>query len=371
MKESISSRQAILLIMICRITTILTIMPTIYIEPANQDNWIVIIVSFAYILLSSIPALFLSSKFSDLNFIGYIEKIFGKFIGKIIGITYIIFYMRTVILFSYLSIQIIRTAFLPDIKPVMTIILLIISCIYIASKGSVTIGRYTELFVPIILVVISLFIILGYNNIDLTIFLPIYKDSTFWQINYGAIKLAYLFIDLSILLMISPKLKNKEERNIIFVKTTFYSQLFILITVMVTQGSLGVEQAKHSNFPFLAFIRLIDAYSLFERVESIYILIWLFAMVIKITAYIHITDEGLKQIFKKKSGNKFLYIIGIISILVTFYLADINPKSSQMVNLNNWEYIYYFVHKTMIPVIAVLVYFVRRKTFESEEKLQS
>ena len=371
MKESISSRQAVLLIMICRVTTILTIMPTIYIEPANQDIWIVTIVSFAYILLSAIPALFLSSKFSELNYIGYIEKIFGKFIGKIIGIVYIIFYMRTAILFSYISIQMIRTSFLPDTKPLITIIFLIISCIYIASKGSVTIGRYTELFVPVILGVISLFIILGYNNVDLTVFLPIYKDSSFWQINYGAIKLTYLFIDLSILLMISPKLKNKKERNIIFVKTTFYSQIFILITVVVTQASLGVEQAKHSNFPFLAFIRLIDAYSLFERVESIYILIWLFAMVIKITAYIHITDEGLKEIFKDKSGNKFLYIIGIVCIIVTFYMADINPKSSQMVDLNNWEYAYNFVHKTMIPVIAVLVYFIRRKSFKSEEKLQS
>lgn len=371
MKESISSRQAILLIMICRITTILTIMPTIYIEPANQDIWIIIIVSFAYIILTSIPALFLSSKFSELNYIGYIEKIFGKFIGKIIGITYIIFYIRTAILFCYISIQMIRTSFLPDVKPLITIIFLIISCIYIASKGSVTIGRYTELFVPVILSLVSLFIILAYNNIDFTVFLPIYKDSTFWQINFGAIKLAYLFIDLSILLMISPKLENKEERNSIFIKTTFYSQIFILITVMVTQGSLGVEQAKHSNFPFLAFIRLIDAYSIFERVESIYILIWLFAMMIKITAYIHITDEGLKQIFKNKSGNKFLYIIGIVCILVTFYMTDINPESSQMVDLKSWEYVYFFIHKTIIPVIAVLVYFIRRKTFKSEEKLQS
>lgn len=371
MNERISSRQAILLITICRTVTILTIMPTIYVEPANQDIWIVIILSFAYTMVTAIPVLYLSSKFSELNFIGYIEKIFGRFIGKIIGSIYVFFYIKTAIKYSYISIQMMRTSFLSNTKPIITIIFLILSCLYIASKGSVAIGRYTEFFVPTILGVMGLFIILGYDNVDLAVLLPIYKDSTFWEVNYGAIKLTYLFIDIYILLMISPKLENKEDRKSIFIFSVFYSLIFILITVVVTQGALGIEQAKHSNFPFLLYIRLVQAYSLFERVESVYMLLWIIAMMIKITAYIHIADEGLKEIFPKEPGNKFLYIIGAISIGTTFYFAEINAQSTKIINLQAWEYIYYFIHKTGIPLIALLVYFIRRKTLEPGEKLQS
>jgi spore germination protein (amino acid permease) len=370
MNEKISSRQAILLIMICRIVTILTIMPTIYIEPANQDTWIVIIVSGFYTILTSIPALFLSSRFNELNFIGYIKKIFGKIIGKIIGFIYILFYLRTTILYCYISIQMIRSTFLPDTKASITIIFLIVSCIYIASQGPIVLGRYTELFVPIILFFMLMFIFLGYKNIELNVLLPVYKDSTFWKINYGAIKLTYLFVDLSVLLMIGHKLEEPKERWTIFVKSIIYSLVFILATVIVTQGALGVEQSKHSNFPFLAYIRLISSYSIFERVESIYILLWVFAMVIKITAYLNITNEGVKEIFKHKSKNLFLYTIGFFCILITFYFAEINPKSTEIINIKDLEYVYYFIHKTLIPLIAVLVYFIRRKTFESEEKLQ-
>lgn len=370
MSEKVTSRQAILLITICRIATILTIMPTIGVEPANQDIWIVIILSSFYTLLISLPVLFLSNKFNDLNFIGIMGKVLGKFIGKIVGIIYVVFYIRTAILFLYVTVQMIRTSFLPNNKPIITIIILMISCIYICSKGSVNMGRYAELFVPGMLVFIILFVILGYNNVDLSILLPIYKDSTLWEINYGAIKLTYLFLDLSILIMIAPKLEHRNEIKKIFFSSVFYSAIIIIITIVVTQAALGIEQAKHSNFPFLSYIRLIRSYSIFERVESLYILLWIIAMTIKISAYIHIADEGMKEILKKGSENKFLYIIGTICILITAYFADINPIYIQIENMSSWEYIYYFIHKTAIPLIALLVYFIRRKKFTSEEKLQ-
>lgn len=371
MSEKITNRQAILLITMCRLVTILTIMPTINVEPANQDIWIVIIVSFFYTILTSIPALFISSKFNDLNFIEIMVKIFGKGIGKIVGIIYIAFYIRMTIIINYISIQMIRTSFLPDNKPIITIIILMISCIYICTKGSVTIGRYAELLVPGLLTLLGIFFILGYDNVDLSILLPIYKDSTFLDINLGAIKLTYLFLELHILLMIGPKLEHREDKKKIFISSVIYSLIIILITVIFTQGTLGIEQAKHSNFPFLLYIRLIRTYSIFERLESFYILFWIIGMVIKISTYLHIADEGMKGIFKKGSGNRYLYTIGVFIILVTFYLADINPKPIEVINLGNWEYLYYFIYKTGIPLIALLVYFIRRKKFEDGERLES
>lgn len=371
MKEGISSRQAILLITICRIISVLTIMSAIYMGPANQDTWIVVLTSFIYTILASIPILFLSNKFNNLTIIEYMEKIFGKFVGKVVAIIYAIFYTRTAILFSYIAIQMIRSSFLPDTKPIITIVVLMISCVYIASKGSEVIARFAETFVPIILIMISIFIALGYNNVDLSVLLPIYKDSTFLNINYGAIQLAFTFIDINILAMITPKLENKKEINSIFIKSVVYSLVFVLASVVATQGSLGVEQARHSNFPFLAYIRRIKAYSIFERIESIYIIMWILAMIIKITTYIYISSQGIKEIFKKKSGNMFLYITGALVGLVTFYVAEINPIIPEVVEIGFPEYVYYFTHKTLIPLIAVIVYLFRRKTFEEQQKLRN
>jgi len=85
MNEKISSRQIILLITVSRVTIILTVMSTIYIPPANQDIWLIVILSFFYTILITRPIVFLTNRFKDLSTIGYMEKIFGKVIGKIIA----------------------------------------------------------------------------------------------------------------------------------------------------------------------------------------------------------------------------------------------------------------------------------------------
>lgn len=369
MNEKVSSRQIIFLIIINRITTILTVMSTIYMSPANQDIWIIIILSFFYTMLSSIPLLYLANKFNDFTIIGYLEKIFGKVLGKGIGALYGVFFGTIAILFSYITIQMIQSSFLTDTKPGMIISVLIVICVYISSKGMGTMLSSGELFIPIILTSLIVFAFLGYKNIDLSLLLPVYKDSNFLDINIGAIQLSLIFIDIYPLTVIVPKLEDKKHINKIFVKSVFYSLLFVLMVVIVTQTGLGIEQAKHSNFPFLTYVRRIKAYSVFERIESVYTIMWISAMIIKITTYIYLSYQSFKEIFRKQKKGISLYIIGALVGLTTYYLAEINPMMVEIKPIQLSEYIYYFIFKTLIPLIALVVYLFRRKSFEKQERL--
>ncbi|WP_353093479.1 endospore germination permease [Tissierella praeacuta] len=367
MSEKISSRQAILFITISRVTTILTTMPIIYMPPANQDIWMVIIVAFFYTTLVCTPLLFLSNRFNEFTIIEYTEKILGKVFGKVVGALYGIFFLTVAILFSYIAIQMVRTSFLTNTKPILTIIFLMGCCMYVASKGVDVILRGSELLVPIILVFIIIFVVLGYSSIDLKILLPIYKDSSFLDINIGAIQMSFIFVDIFIISMIAPKLENKKDINKIFIKAVFCSSLFILLVVVATQASLGIEQTKHSNFPFLSYIRRMKTYSIFERVESVYILIWIVAMMGKIVMYTYIATETFKEVFNKKDRNFILYIIGTFIILITYYFAEYRPILIEIKSIPLLEYIYYFIFETFIPLVLVIVYIFRRKKFKTGE----
>lgn len=371
MNEKISSRQVILLITICRVTIILTIMSTIYMPPANQDIWIINILSFFYTILLTRPIVFLTNKFNDLSTIGYMEKIFGKIIGKIIGILYAVFFVAIAILFFYITIQMIRTSFLVYANPSIIVFVLISCCIYFSSKGIKVIAKSSELFGPVILSAMILFIFLGYNKVDLTVLLPIYKDSTFLDINYGALLLSCIFLDIHILSMIVPWMENKEDINKVSIKAILYPIIIVLMVVIVTQTSLGVEQAKHSNFPFLAFVRLINVNSIFERIESVYIIMWLVAMIIKITTYIHMASQAITEVLRKKENNLILYSVGVIVALSTYYIAEFRPLLIETASTSKLEYIVYITFTTFIPLIAVIVYFFRRKSLNKQEKLNS
>src|SRR5690554_4551081 len=185
MKEQISSRQMIYTLILNRIGTVITIMPIIHMEPANQDIWIMLLISVFYCLLFNMPLLFLAMRFSNLSVIQYIEKIFGKFIGKIIGILYGLFFIRIAIFYYYIEIQMIRTTFMEELSPIIIVLVLMIVSIYMASRGLEVSVRTVEFFGPIVIISLILFIALGFNNIDLTVLLPIYDDSSLARINMG------------------------------------------------------------------------------------------------------------------------------------------------------------------------------------------
>ena len=105
----------------------------------------------------------------------------------------------------------IRTAFMTELAPIIIILILMIVCIYITSKGLEVIARAAELFGPIIIISLIIFMLLGYNNIDFSVLLPIYRDSGFLDINLGAIQITLIFTDIYILAMNIPQLENKKD----------------------------------------------------------------------------------------------------------------------------------------------------------------
>lgn len=272
--------------------------------PANQDIWLMIISTF-YCLLFNIPLIFLAMRFSNLSIIQYMEKIFGKYIGKVLGILYGLFFIRVAIHY-YIEIQMIRTTFMDELSPIIIILVLMIVSIYEASRGLEVSVRTVEFFGPIVVASLILFIVLGFNNIDLTVLLPIYEDSTLSRINMGAIEASLIFTDPNLLSMTFPSLSNKKDVVKIVVKSKIYSQLIIILMVIATQVSLGVEQARHSNFPFLTYVRLVRTYSIFERIEAAFLVTWLIIVTTRSVSYLYISSKAFKEVVDKK--HKFIYI---------------------------------------------------------------
>ena len=367
MFDKITERQMVNKLIISRIGTIITNMSIIHIGEANQDTWMILLFSIPYIFLTSLPILFLSSRFSDLTLIQYMEKIFGKVIGKIIGMLYVITFARIVVFFFYVSIQMIRSAFMMEVPPIVVITILAAICIYISTRKIETLGMASELSGPIAIMAIIIFIALGFSKIDFNLLLPIYKDSTFWGINIGALEISILFNDVFILSMLLPNLENKKDMGKIAIKSNIYSIMIIIIMVIATQGSLGVEQAKHLNFPFLTYIRIVRTYSIFERIESVFLIVWIIIVLSKIIDYLYIASYGFKQIFGAKDIRKFVYIIAILTSIITYYLANINSIIATVNQPNIKIDVYHGIFKIGIPLVAIIVYFFRRRSFNKEE----
>ena len=245
--EKVSSYQITLLIIVYKLVVTFSYIPALDSPPGNQDVWMAVLLSIPYVILFCVPILFLSNRFNNYTIIEYMELMFGKFFGKIVGLFYSGVFVIFSIAFVSILVEILDSIFFPEVPTIVTASMMIASCAYIAYKGLEPIARGAEIFVPFILSVILIFPILGYKNMDFSVFLPILKDSSFIQLNKGAMYFALRFSDILILAMIVPNLEKRNELNKIFrVLEREYGNATkeVLLVLDATTGQNAINQAK-------------------------------------------------------------------------------------------------------------------------------
>lgn len=362
----ITSYQTILLIIAFRIVPAFSYFPAINTPPGNQDNWIMIILSMFYTIILCFPILFLSNKFKDFTLVEYMDLIFGKVFGKIIGLFYSLIFLLFAIIFISTMVEILDSTMFPETPAWVTSSLMIITCIYVSYKGLEAIGRGAEIFVPLTLIIIIVLSILGANILDFSVFLPILSDSTFKDINSGSIDIGMKFLDILILAMIVPYLDKREDLNKIFIKSLIYSILIIVLMVVVVQAALGIEQAKHANFPFFTFARLINVFDIVHRIESIYVIIWIISNIGKITGYLFFSTVALSQTFKKRDNKAYIIPMAIIMFVISIIIKEKRSILAVKEPLDKISLFASLISIFIIPMIALIVYFFRRNTLKDK-----
>lgn len=367
--EKVTSRQIILLLIISRLSISISTMPTINVPPYNQDIWIVVILSFFYGVVIMLPLLFLANKLKEFNLMGYLKKLYGNIFGGFIGLFYGLYFMLNAVNGITNQMELVGSTILSRFPNIWIIFLLAITTIYTVSRGLIVRARGVELLGPISIIIILLLVLLGLKNVDFNILLPILSDSSLIDLNKGALQLSFFYVDIFLLVMIVPDLENKKDINKIFLLSLLSSTLILALVVVVTQGVLGLEQIRHSNFPFFLYTRNIDIATIFERIDAIFVMGWLLTSIARINGFIYLSVRTLRELLGKDLKEKYLVII--VGLAVSFISLYILNRTSVNVNRTSFNYIYniiFFIFAIGIPLITCIVYFFRRKNLSLEKQ---
>lgn len=361
-KDKIYTHQAIFLITIYRCIIPLTYAPLIKSQYANQDIWIMILLSIPYTILISFPLLYLTNKFKGMNLLEYTEKIMGKIIGRILSIVYGIFFLLCLIFFTCIFIEILNSALYPNTPPWVNMSILIVTILYIVSKGPMNIARLSEMLSPLLLFTFLMLLVLGFENYDFDFLFPILKDSTFKQLNLGAMFNSVLYIDILFLVMIASNLEEKKDLNKIFIHSLLYTTIVSLLTSVAIQATLGITYTKYVNFPFYNFARLIRIGDTMGF-DLLYIFIWIIGVILRISGYFYISTIALRKIFNV--GNQIIYILVTIVMTVALYI-----QSKRTIVTEKAVPLVFIVGVTVtsviaIPLILLITYFFRRKKLKN------
>lgn len=363
-KDKIYTHQAIFLITIYRSMTPLTYAPLLKSSFANQDTWFMILLSIPYTILYCLPLLYLSNKFMGMDLLEYTETITGKFVGRILETIYGIIFLLYLTFFTTSFIEILNSALYPNTPPWVNLSILIVTVIYIVSKGAMNIARLSEILFPILFFTFFMLLILGFEDYNFQYFFPILRDSTFKQLSLGAMLNSVYYIDILILVMLTSHLEKKKDLNKVFIHSLLYTAITTLFASVAIQATLGIAYAKYINFPFYNYARLIRIGDTMGF-DLLYIITWMIGFIFRISGYFYITTVTFGKLFNVDERKTYIPIT-IIMIVVALYVQGKTTIVTEKIISPLFVIGVGSVGIILIPVILLITYFFRRKSIKSE-----
>ncbi|WML23886.1 endospore germination permease [Neobacillus sp. OS1-33] len=331
---------------------LLTLSPTF--QDAKQDAWI----SYLLAAILGILIVFVSSKAALLypgkTLIEYSKLIFGKWLGILIVIVYLIQWYSVLgdILREFAEFTI--TILLPTTPMWVLVLTMLLLLIYITYSGGIEgIGRCSEVFGPIILLSVLILLILSVSIFNYKNFLPVFSDTGFVPILKGTLHpLSFLGESVMMLMLLSfMDQPNKGPKRAVWgIAAASCLVSTVAIWVLLVLGPEIASGLRHPAFDAVSYITVMD---FIQNLEIIAVLIWILSVFIKLSLYFFLANYGTAQLFHIKKWRKLIWVTSTFF----FILAIIFPNPTYTYIFDNTYWIYFALPVNMVG-IPLLLWFV-------------
>ena len=318
-REMIANRQLVFILIQITVGTGVLSLPRQISLVSRQDSWLAVLLGGIYWIFSLFIMYKLASQFPQQTIIEYSEIILGTILGKFISFIFVLYSIIITALSARVFVMVITTYILPKTPIYLNLSLILITSLYLISKGLKTIARLDEF----------LFFILAPAYL---VMIPTILKSNWWhfkpilgtgvkEIFSGSLITTYSFLGPEILLLIFPYIKEKKnvfKSSLIGLSIITLTYLYIII---ITLGYFGVETLQYILWPTINLLKAIKI-PFFGRLEFFLIFLWIAIAFTSVASFYYMASYSLTQFFSLK--NK---LIGSFLILPIIYYLFFIPKN--------------------------------------------
>lgn len=341
------------------ITKIFLPFPREVVELGGTAAWLIVLIAVILCPLScwGIRGVITNAKKGS-SLITATEEIMGPFFGSLINIAYFsFFFLLTFIVLREFS-DIIVTDILPKTPLAVVLLALLLPVSMIARSGIEVLGRVSWLTIGIIIASLVVLIIGGLMTYaDPKALTPIWGTGRTKLVKSGLVQ-SSLFMELLVFGFIAPRMRRKKE----WVKAAWWciviSSLILLSTIITYLYVFPYPTGLRVNSPLLEISRLIIAGRWIQRVESIFLIVWLLCTVIKLSVGLYCSAATMSQMLKLPKDRMLVFPLAIL----IFYLALWPANETLAVNLEK-EIIrtYGSILSIILPILTWWVGAIRKK----------
>jgi spore germination protein (amino acid permease) len=315
--------------------------PGILIIQSGRDAGLSIILAWILDVLLAVVYAYMGVRFPGQNMAQYSMTILGKKFGKVVGMMFpLFFFLVSVLLQSGFAI-LIHVAFFPKTSIEIILLCSSLTIAYAVLKGVEVMGRVCEFLGPIYLISLILLFALVIPDLHLENLKP-QLEHGFYPTISGAV-LIISFIGICIIMGVYiPICDHPENGFLAKFSAVSMGGITILLTIIGSIGVFSISQAKNMFSPSLRLARYVHITSFIQRLEVIWLMIAIGALIISAAEMIWAFSLQTAQVIGLKSYKPLI----LPSMLISFVLAATSFRNSiDLFDFINYSY----------PIIAMIV----------------
>jgi spore germination protein KB len=334
---------------------------------SKHDVWLSAIISVIMGLMGCYVILTLALRYPAQTLIQYSQQIVGTWLGKILGLIYICFFIMSAAVAVRDFSELILNYTIDQVPLSVFIAVMIVMAAYAIFKGLSTIGRLAELIVPITFLAI-IFGLLG--NIPNAVFLPSFPliHDLKYLISEAMLQLPYFGLCVSLLFLI-PMLHEKTGAKKTLLWSFAIAGAVAISVAVIVVAVLGPYGTVAINYPFFLTFQQITFLPSVSRFDVLFIFVWISISFITITLSYFIALTSIQQLFKTKTYRKFIIPLGLVIAFIAVYAFPSFHHFKQFLRLERFGLIAIPLEFIIPSIILVISYFKQTHRHQSRGRV--
>ena len=287
----------------------------------GRDGWMSVLPAFALGIPYGLMVLSLLEQYPQKNLLQVSETLFGKWLGKIVGVIYILImgYLGGLLLGQAGDIY--ETSIMP-LTPISVFhfggLLLVF---YLVSSGIEVFARFSEIVFPLIVLALVLNLGLSIPRIEQGELMPILSEGLkplIWAgIKVVPFSLTYILFLAGLVAFLPTGKQELDQLKKGLWRAVLLVGIFDMLVVIMQILVFGPAETIRLVYGLLVLGKMVEVSRTVAGVESIFLGVWLGALVIKISASFFAVTWGLATVFNLK-GIKWNLAVCVVYLGIAF-----------------------------------------------------
>lgn len=359
--SKISAAEAISVVLGIFVTYTLVALPKSMLESTKTATLINIIYVGIIALFITFLIYKLLIKFPGDDIVDIAEYLGGKPLKVFIGIIFIFYFLFSSSILLRNFCECLKIVYYPMTSLIFIILAFLIAiCVTLHHRFS-SIAKVNLLIIPLVVISIIFLFIANIENFSFDNIFPIFGDGLFNTFITGLGNLG-AFGGITLLYFLPPYLKEPQKMKKVYLTSVILGTIYIILCVSIILFMFVSLMYTNQIMPLYSAARHIEFGNFFQRLESIFLLIWILQMVCYLCIISKISMSTFKKITNIRDEKPMIFVFALLIFAIS--LLPKNYAISKFIEDYIYHYMVIIVSIFLGVFLLILAYLKKRKKKE-------